>query len=68
MKIKKKEYKKRLKDEYWRGIELGMRFALDNPDTAEKYRDNIPKMRYEVERASEVMEKVANAITNLFKR
>ena len=68
MKIKKKEYKKRLKDEYWRGIELGMRFALDNPDTAEKYRGNIPQMRYEVERASEVMEKVTNAITNLFKR
>lgn len=68
MKIKKKELKKQLQDRYWQGIEAGMKFALDSPDTAEKYRDNISKMRYEVERASEVMEKVTNAITNLFKR
>ena len=63
MKIKKKEFNKQLKDKYWQGVELGVKFALDNPDKAEKYRDNIPQMRYEVECAEAVMEKVANAVS-----
>ena len=32
MKIKKKEYKRKLKDEYWRGVEVGINFAKARPD------------------------------------
>ena len=34
MKIKKKEFSKRLNDNYWRGVRTGMNVALNNPKEA----------------------------------
>lgn len=36
MKIKKKEFSKRLNDNYWRGVRTGMNFALNNPKEAKE--------------------------------
>ena len=37
MKIKKKEYKRKLKDEYWRGVEAGINFAKARPDAVNDF-------------------------------
>lgn len=34
MKIKKKEFVRQLNDNYWKGVEFGMKFALEHPTTA----------------------------------
>lgn len=66
MKIKRKDYEKQLIDEYWRGIEAGINFALDNPKMAEKYRNNTQMLRSFVDKATIIFQNVAKAITKAF--
>lgn len=66
MKIKRKDYEKQLIDEYWRGIEAGINFALDNPKMAEKYRNNTQMLRSFVDKATITFQNVAKAITKAF--
>ena len=36
MKIKKKRYKKELRDAYWRGVDDGIKYALNDPERAKR--------------------------------
>lgn len=65
MKIKKKEYQKQLADEYWKGVKLGMRFALDHPEDAKKHVDNIENMRRIVEKTSKAFEPLIEGIKKM---
>lgn len=66
MKIKRKDYEKQLIDEYWRGIEAGINFALDNPKMAEKYRNNTQMLKSFVDKATIAFQNVGKAITKAF--
>ena len=66
MKIKKKQYEKELSDRYWQGVQMGMRFALENPKDAEKYVDNIPLLRNMAEKSAEVMSRLWKKMSALF--
>ena len=68
MKIKKKEYNKQLSDAYWNGVRFGMNFALDNPETATKYRDRTEAMRAISEKAGEALSKLADGINKAFQQ
>ena len=50
MKIKKSEYRKVLDDKYWEGVEAGMKVAINDPELAKKYVDNISSLRFQVDR------------------
>ena len=67
MKIKKTEYEKKLDDKYWEGVEAGIKFALQNPNVALKYADNIPALRTVVKNISNVVKNAADAISRLFR-
>ena len=67
MKIKKSEYEKKLDDKYWEGIEAGIKFALQNPNIALKYVDNIPALRIAVKHMSNVVKNASDAISRLFR-
>lgn len=36
MEIKKKRYKKELRDAYWRGVDDGIKYALNDPERAKR--------------------------------
>lgn len=67
MKIKKKEYQKQLDDRYWEGVNAGMKLALQNPETAEKYVDRIEALRAITEKATKAFQVFSDAIHNYFK-
>ena len=66
MKIKKKEYQKQLDDRFWKGVNAGMKFALNNPEEAKKYIDRTEALKIIVERTSKAFEALTNAINKLF--
>ena len=68
MKIKKKEYQKQLDDAYWKGVNAGMKFALNNPEEARKYVDKSEALRRIAQTAMEALKPLTNAINNLFKK
>lgn len=59
MKIKKKEYNKKIEESYWNGVEVGMKSALENPDFAKKYLEN-PKA------IQAITKKIENILVNVF--
>ena len=59
MKIKKKEYNKKIEESYWNGVEVGMNSALENPDLAKKYLEN-PKL------IQDEIKKIKNALVKVF--
>lgn len=65
MKIKKKEYENKLNDMYWKGVEVGINFAVNNPSMAERYKDNIPLLRKQVQMAGKVVVRLADALRNM---
>jgi len=65
MKIKKKEYEKTLRDEYWRGVEAGIKFAQRNPDMAQDF--NISKIRATSEMATKALVKLGEGLREVFK-
>ncbi len=67
MKIKKKEYQKQLDDRYWEGVNAGMKIALQNPETAEKYIDHIEVLRAMIEKATKAFQVLSDAIHSYFK-
>ena len=64
MKIKKKEYKRKLKDEYWRGVEAGINFAKARPDIVNDL--DINQIRSGTEKATKAFEKLAKRLVELF--
>lgn len=66
MKIKKSEYKKKLNDEYWKGVEAGINFALNHPKEAEKYRSNINVARKYVEAMTVAFKPCIEALNKMF--
>lgn len=66
MKIKKKEYKKQLDDYYWKGVEVGIRYALENPEEARKYVGKSETLRKISENAAKAFEGIGKAISNFF--
>lgn len=66
MKIKRKEYNKKLDDAYWNGVQAGMKYAVENPKSAEKYADDIQYMRTVCEKAYKALKKLAKHIAKSF--
>ncbi len=55
MKIKKKEYNKKIEETYWNGVEVGMKSALENPDLAKKYLENPKAIQDEVKKMKDTL-------------
>ena len=68
MKIKKKEYEKKLDDMYWKGVEAGINLAVNNPTMAERYKDNIPLLRKQTQMAEKVMMQLADTLRNMLNK
>ena len=66
MKIKKKEYQKQLNDRYWEGVNVGMKFALNNPNDAKRYVDRTEALRKISENAAKAFEGLGKALSNIF--
>lgn len=64
MKIKKKEYYKQLDDRYWKGVNAGIKFAIDNPETAKNYINRTEALRIITKKASDAF---GNLAKNLYK-
>lgn len=64
MKIKKKHYEKALRDEYWRGVDAGIKFALKDPDMARKY--NGAQLRAQVEVINGALAKLGEQLAKVF--
>lgn len=65
MKIKKKRYKKELDDAYWRGVDAGIRFALEKPDLAESF--NVEQIRAITSKLQKVFASIGESLTKAFK-
>ncbi len=65
MKIKKSEYDKNIEDTYWRGVKAGIEFALNNPNLAAEYKDNVPGLKAIVDKLKDVMQCLANALDKI---
>lgn len=68
MKIKKKEYQKQLNDRYWKSVNAGMKFALNNPDDAKRYIDRTEALRKVTENAAKAFDGLGKVISNLFNK
>ena len=66
MKIKKKEYKNQLDQRFWSGVEAGIHFALNDPKMAEKYKDNIPKLKADTMLAEPLLQNIADMLSKIF--
>lgn len=66
MKIKKKEYQKQLDDKYWNGVQAGIKFALNNPKEADKYKDNIAYLRRNTMMMVAAFDRLSEHLANLF--
>lgn len=68
MKIKKKEYREKINDSYWDGVNAGMKFALNNPEEAKKFVDKSEALRKISEAAMEALKPLSKAINNFFNK
>ena len=58
MKIKKKEYNKKIEESYWNGVEIGMKSALENPEVAKMYLANPKAVQNELKSIKNTLMKV----------
>lgn len=64
MKIKKKDYRKALRDEYWRGVDAGIKYALDNPDRAKIF--NGVLLRQQIDSMNGALAKLGAQLATVF--
>lgn len=66
MKIKKKRYKKELRDAYWRGVNDGIKYALNDPERAKRI--SGAQLRATIETLDGTIEKLGRTLAKIFER
>lgn len=66
MKIKKKRYKKELKDAYWRGVDDGIKYALNDPERAKRI--SGAQLRAQIETIDGAILKLGRTLAKIFER
>lgn len=66
MKIKKKRYEKELQDAYWRGVDAGIKYALNDPERAKRF--NGAQLRAQIETINGAIAKLGARLAKAFER